>query len=276
MGFAQEPVEVELAAHMGAPRLARRIVGKATATLPGDLAFRAQLAASELVANSVTHGLQGSDKRVRLNLLATTTGVRVEVRDGGAAFASEARQAGEWATSGRGLRLVDVLVDRWGIEREDDGNLAWFEIYEHIGGEREPRTSPTSGTTVEQGHGKQTWSADEQTVAAALLARAAQRVRVGWCQNADATDASGTPIQPWSEQAAAWSLLGALVASLDGPDAVPELPLPILATAMEALAVLIDDHSLSGWNDAPSRTQRDVVTVLERARTLIRSGRVTT
>lgn len=94
-------------------------------------------------------------------------------------------------------------------------------------------------------------------------------VRKGWCQGADATDASGEPVEPWSAEAARWSLLGAIVAALDRP-ARPghELPLPALATAMGALADLIDEPSLARWNDDPLRSQQEVLTVLERARTI--------
>jgi hypothetical protein len=90
----------------------------------------------------------------------------------------------------------------------------------------------------------------------------------------DARDVRGVPVEPWSDAAAAWSLLGSIVAALDGPDEVAEVGLPELARAMTAIAELIEEHSLQGWNDAPTRTQREVVSVLERARLLV-LGRVT-
>jgi hypothetical protein len=105
--------------------------------------------------------------------------------------------------------------------------------------------------------------------AAELLGRAHAHVRKGWCQGADATDASGEPVEPWSAQAARWSLLGAIVAALDRPARLGrELPLPALAIAMGALADLIDEPSLARWNDDPLRLQQEVLTVLERARTI--------
>jgi len=113
-------------------------------------------------------------------------------------------------------------------------------------------------------------------LAGALLARAAEYVREGWCQGADARDASGSPVEPWEEQACAWSLLGALVAALDGPAAVAggRVPLPALAVAMAALADLIEDRSLAGWNDAPARSAGAVIAVLERARMRVRRSRI--
>lgn len=270
MGSDWEHVEVELAAGAEAPREARRVVGRATAKLAGDLGFRARLAASELVANSVTYAVERAGQQVRLAVMPTGTGVRVEVRDYGAPFDSTAREVSERATSGRGLRLVDVLVDRWGVERES-GNLVWFEIDEAAGGDRDAGTTSPVGKTIDP---EAEAATDEHAQALVLLARAAQRVREGWCQDVDAVDAAGASIDAWSEHAVAWSLPGAVVAALDGPEGIPAFPLPALATAMSALALLIADHSLSGWNDAPARTQDDVVAILERARMVIRSGAV--
>ena len=108
------------------------------------------------------------------------------------------------------------------------------------------------------------------TAAAELLGCAHGYVRNGWCQGADATDASGEPVEPWSADAARWSLLGAIVAALGRPDSCParQLPLPALAIAMGALADLIYEPSLARWNDDPLRSQREVLTVLERAQVI--------
>jgi hypothetical protein len=108
------------------------------------------------------------------------------------------------------------------------------------------------------------------TAAAQLLGRAQDYVRQGWCQGADATDAFGEPVEPWSAEAARWSLLGAIVAALDHPGSSTshEPALPALAEAMGALADLIYEPSLARWNDDPLRSQQEVLTVLERARTI--------
>jgi hypothetical protein len=105
------------------------------------------------------------------------------------------------------------------------------------------------------------------TAAVELLGRVHAYVRKGWCQGADATDASGEPVEPWSAEAARWSLLGAVVAALDRPESPGhELPLTALAVALGALADLIYEPSLARWNDDPLRSQQEVLTVLERAR----------
>jgi hypothetical protein len=106
--------------------------------------------------------------------------------------------------------------------------------------------------------------------AAQLLGRAHGHVRQGWCQGADATDAFGEPVEPWSAEAVRWSLLGAIVVALDRAESSTshELALPALAEAMGALADLIYEPSLARWNDDPLRSQQEVLTVLERARTI--------
>ena len=99
-----------------------------------------------------------------------------------------------------------------------------------------------------------------------LLRRAGELVRSGWSQHADARSAEGTEVQPWSETAAAWSLLGALVAALEErSDHGRDLPLDHLAAALNELATFIDDESLEKWNDEPSRTQDDVINAFDAA-----------
>ena len=99
-----------------------------------------------------------------------------------------------------------------------------------------------------------------------LLSCAGDLVRRGWTQHADARSAEGDAVEPWDDAAAAWSLLGALVAALEEQgESGRELPLVQLASALDELAGLIDDDSLSRWNDDPSRRQEEVVAVLDAA-----------
>ena len=88
----------------------------------------------------------------------------------------------------------------------------------------------------------------------------------GWAQRADARGADGEAVEPWSRGAAAWSLLGALVAAVEA-EATKNEPLAIdgLAEACVALAAVIDDDSLESWNDDPTRTRAEVLNVLARA-----------
>jgi hypothetical protein len=106
------------------------------------------------------------------------------------------------------------------------------------------------------------------THAAGLLRRARELIGSGWTQGADARAADGTPLDPWSDEATAWSLLGALVAALEQAEAQDQaLPLTQLAVALDALAGFVDDDSLVRWNDAPERTLAQVESALAAAAT---------
>ena len=100
-----------------------------------------------------------------------------------------------------------------------------------------------------------------------LLREARERVLEGWCRGADARDQRGAAVDPWHEDAVSWSLLGALVCVLEREAAEKdgELPLEELAAALYALADLVDADSLVAWNNAPGRTQADVVRALDDA-----------
>jgi hypothetical protein len=71
----------------------------------------------------------GDGAPVELRVRAPTTALRVEVANSGAAFnpaglpASSTQRGGGW-----GLRIVDVVTHRWGVEIEDAGVRVWFEI----------------------------------------------------------------------------------------------------------------------------------------------------
>jgi hypothetical protein len=87
-----------------------------------------------------------------------------------------------------------------------------------------------------------------------------------WARGAEARDRDGNVVDPWEEQAASWSLLGAIVAALEREASRSgELPLPELAVALCALAGVIDADSLVEWNDRPQQTQGNVVATLDRA-----------
>ena len=109
---------------------------------------------------------------------------------------------------------------------------------------------------------------DAGLVASQLLQRARDLVAFGWCQGVEARDAAGLEVEPWSATACHWSLLGAIVASLDPPVTAAEesLPLSELALALAALAEVVVEASLAAWNDDALRSQAEVVRTLEQAR----------
>jgi len=91
-------------------------------------------------------------------------------------------------------------------------------------------------------------------------------VAESWCHGADARDVNGFEVDPWEDDAASWSLLGAVVAVLEREASlVGELPLDDLGAALYALADLIETDSLVDWNDDQGQSQANVVAVLEQA-----------
>ena len=99
-----------------------------------------------------------------------------------------------------------------------------------------------------------------------LLREARALVAEAWCRGAEARDSTGSQVSPWDDRAASWSLLGSIVAVLERDASLDrELSIPDLATALYALAKLVDSDSLVEWNDRPRRTQGNVVAVLDQA-----------
>ncbi|MFJ5528721.1 ATP-binding protein [Streptomyces sp. NPDC093261] len=90
-----------------------------------ELADAAELGVSELVANVVRHV---PDRRCTVLVLRQTEGVRVEVTDGFSAPVSARTEVPEDSEGGRGLLLLDAVVDKWGVESEPSGGkTVWFE-----------------------------------------------------------------------------------------------------------------------------------------------------
>lgn len=90
--------------------------------LDPDLDHTVSLLATELVTNSVRHAAATAD--IRIEAVLSEGFARVEVIDRGSGFDPEVRHS----VNGFGLRLVDKLASRWGVELEPDGTRVWFEV----------------------------------------------------------------------------------------------------------------------------------------------------
>jgi anti-sigma regulatory factor (Ser/Thr protein kinase) len=87
-----------------------------------DVEHTVGLLTSELVSNAVRHA--ASEARIVFHARLSGDLVRVEVADRGAGFDPEVRRG----SSGYGLRMVDKLASRWGVERTASGCRVWFEV----------------------------------------------------------------------------------------------------------------------------------------------------
>ncbi|MPY61669.1 SpoIIE family protein phosphatase [Streptomyces spongiae] len=86
-----------------------------------------------LVSEAITNVLVHTDTDALL--IAEVTGgpdqrrMRVEVTDTGDDLPHK-RRPGELASSGRGLLLIELLADAWGVDPRGEGKSIWFELYE--------------------------------------------------------------------------------------------------------------------------------------------------
>jgi PAS domain S-box-containing protein len=88
-----------------------------------DLADTAELLVSEIVTNALVHA--GTNIEVAFSFV--DGGLRIEVTDG-SPHAPSPRSYGPSAGTGRGLLLLEEMVDAWGVEFAEHGKTVWFTI----------------------------------------------------------------------------------------------------------------------------------------------------
>src|SRR5690348_11268909 len=139
-----------------AARIAVRDVVAASAW--SALTEDAELCVGELVANAVLHARGG----FRLAVSGMSDGVRIEVADLHGhrlprlrPFVDTSGRPALSSTTGRGLGIVAVLADRWGVDAVEGSKVVWAEITP-FGGRRlrppevtGPRVGPVTGSTVQ-------------------------------------------------------------------------------------------------------------------------------
>lgn len=86
------------------------------------------LLASELATNAVLHTASGAGGTFSVCVHVRDSWVRGEVHDLGSDAAPSVRQPGSPEESGAGLRIVDMLADRWGFDGGPRGRMVWFEM----------------------------------------------------------------------------------------------------------------------------------------------------
>jgi len=124
------PLVVHLDPEQTAPVVARRalqqLLGDASA--PFQLTSDALLLTSEIVTNAT---MVGAACEMSAWYLPDTGDLRVEVFDRSPVVPTLPPHRDPHAISGRGLRIVDSVASKWGIDPQADGKYVWFELRSH-------------------------------------------------------------------------------------------------------------------------------------------------
>lgn len=92
------------------------------------------------------------------------------------------------------------------------------------------------------------------------LAKARELVAAGWCQGNTAINATGAPVNASSPEVARVCAMGAMDRAGDWAND------PKRTSAMaEALYGVLNNDSIVDWNDAPERTQAEVLAAFDKA-----------
>ena len=120
------------------PAEARRSLEALRPGLNDVLVDDAMLLVSEIVSNSVRHASLDETDAIEVRVRGSRSKLRVDVMDPGPGFDPERIGPSEHE-GGWGLRLLDRLATRWGVER-NDATRVWFELTPPVSGDRSPGT----------------------------------------------------------------------------------------------------------------------------------------
>lgn len=120
--MAQE-LELTLDSQPESVAQARRVTTQVIVGIDEQTLEDVRLIVSELVTNAIKHGPEG---RVKLRLRHEGRTIHGEVEDEGTTTFGFRRKARLGPDGGLGLRLVDSLSDRWGVEAGTA--RVWFEL----------------------------------------------------------------------------------------------------------------------------------------------------
>lgn len=118
-----ERVEIELSPRPESVPEARGAIGDLLEGLDRRVRDAARLIVSELVTNAVRHG---PEKPIWLRVTRDGDSIRGEVEDQGNGTIAISRTADGYLNGGFGLRLVEAVSSRWGVE--DGSTRVWFEL----------------------------------------------------------------------------------------------------------------------------------------------------
>ena len=120
-------IDVALPSTSSAPGVARRAVREMLSAAPSPTFTEdALLLTSEIVSNAA---VVGGLCRLCAWFLADDGALRVEVHDESHHMPVVSTARTPEQITGRGLRIVDAIASRWGVDRDDMGKSVWFEMY---------------------------------------------------------------------------------------------------------------------------------------------------
>jgi anti-sigma regulatory factor (Ser/Thr protein kinase) len=129
--LGRQPLALDLPPVAASPGVARawlHTIAETTA-LPHGLVRDATLVLSELVTNAVLHA--ATDVHVSIEL-HNDTGLHLEVGDDTSALPRVLGNDPEHI-GGAGMRIVEQLVEAWGVRRVGDGKIVWADLAVVVG-----------------------------------------------------------------------------------------------------------------------------------------------
>jgi len=119
-------IDLRLRPDVNSPAEARRSLEALRPELNDLLVDDAVLLVSEIVSNSVRHASLDKSDAIQVLVRGSDSMLHVDVIDPGPGFDPE-RVEPSAREGGWGLRLLDRLATRWGVERNDVTKV-WFEL----------------------------------------------------------------------------------------------------------------------------------------------------
>ncbi len=123
-------IDLRLRPDANSPAEARRSLEALRPSLNDLLVDDAVLLVSEIVSNSVRHASLDKSDAIHVRIWGSSSTLHVDVIDPGPGFDPE-RIEPSGREGGWGLRLLDRLATRWGVERNDETKV-WFELTDPV------------------------------------------------------------------------------------------------------------------------------------------------